>query len=183
MSATTSNEGAASPTTAIAVANYFLGKGWDDRACPAIDQMKLQKLVFYAQAWYLAYHNAPLFPEDIEAWPWGPVVRPIYAQTKDYGRAPITARLSELKFDEVSPLKSRFVETDVQNADLRAFLDRIWDVHKPYSGIQLSNSTHAAGEPWTIIQAQYGSLDSKPVIPTDLIAAIYRAKLDQSAAA
>jgi uncharacterized phage-associated protein len=165
------------PTSAAAVGNTFLKLGWQDTAFPPIDQMKLQKLLFYAHAWYLAYNDRPLFAEDVEAWPWGPVVRPIYYQTRNCRKAPISSRLTELRFDPQSPLQSRFVDADVTDPDVTAFLDRIWDVHKPYTGIQLSNSTHAKGEPWTIIKDQYGSLETKPVIPNDLIAAVYRGKL------
>ncbi len=40
--------------------------------------MKLQKLVYYCQAWSLVWDEAPLFPEDIEAWASGPVVRELF---------------------------------------------------------------------------------------------------------
>jgi uncharacterized phage-associated protein len=40
--------------------------------------MKLQKLVYYAQAWSLVWDEAPLFNEPIEAWANGPVVRALY---------------------------------------------------------------------------------------------------------
>lgn len=40
--------------------------------------MKLQKLVYYSQAWSLVWDEAPLFPERIEAWANGPVVRELY---------------------------------------------------------------------------------------------------------
>ena len=43
-----------------------------------ISNLKLQKLLYYAQAWYLALHNEPLFPESIEAWVHGPAVPPVY---------------------------------------------------------------------------------------------------------
>ena len=36
--------------------------------------MKLQKLVYYCQAWHLVWREEPLFPERIEAWADGPVV-------------------------------------------------------------------------------------------------------------
>jgi uncharacterized phage-associated protein len=119
------------PSSAVAVANYFLSLGWRDQAFPAIDQMKLQKLLFYAHAWYLAYNDRPLFAEDIEAWPWGPVVRPVYYQTRSCGKSPISNRLTELRFDPQSPLQSRFVDVDVTSQDVKEFLDRVWDVHKP----------------------------------------------------
>ncbi|HET6842158.1 MAG TPA: type II toxin-antitoxin system antitoxin SocA domain-containing protein [Candidatus Angelobacter sp.] len=40
--------------------------------------MKLQKLVYYAQAWSLVWDDKPLFGESIEAWINGPVVRELY---------------------------------------------------------------------------------------------------------
>jgi uncharacterized phage-associated protein len=42
--------------------------------------MKLQKLVYYAQAWSLVWDDAPLFEEDIEAWANGPVVPELYQE-------------------------------------------------------------------------------------------------------
>lgn len=43
-----------------------------------IDTWKLQKLVYYCQAWHLAWEGDVLFPERIEAWAGGPVVRELY---------------------------------------------------------------------------------------------------------
>lgn len=40
--------------------------------------MKLQKLVYYTQAWSLVWDEKPLFNEAIEAWANGPVVRELY---------------------------------------------------------------------------------------------------------
>ena len=43
-----------------------------------ISTMKLQKLVYYAQAWSLVWDEQPLFQEEIEAWANGPVVRDLF---------------------------------------------------------------------------------------------------------
>jgi len=40
--------------------------------------MKLQKLVYYSQAWALVWDEKPLFPEQIQAWASGPVVPELY---------------------------------------------------------------------------------------------------------
>ena len=40
--------------------------------------MKLQKLVYYSQAWSLVWDEKPLFRAQIEAWANGPVVPPLY---------------------------------------------------------------------------------------------------------
>ncbi len=44
--------------------------------------MKLQKLIYYSQAWSLVWDEQPLFEEVIEAWANGPVVRDLF----DYHR-------------------------------------------------------------------------------------------------
>lgn len=44
------------------------------RKCGPMTAMKLQKLVYYCQAWSLVWDEKPLFPEKIEAWSNGPVV-------------------------------------------------------------------------------------------------------------
>jgi len=54
------------------VASYIL----DQRGTTTA--MKLQKLVYYAQAWSLVWDEEPLFPERIEAWANGPVVFELY---------------------------------------------------------------------------------------------------------
>ncbi len=41
--------------------------------------MKLQKLVYYSQAWSLVFDDEPLFEEPIEAWKHGPVVRKLFS--------------------------------------------------------------------------------------------------------
>lgn len=42
--------------------------------------MKLQKLLYYSQAWSLVWDDKPLFRARIEAWANGPVVPRIYAR-------------------------------------------------------------------------------------------------------
>jgi uncharacterized phage-associated protein len=58
--------------TASDVAEYIL-----QRLGP-VPAMKLQKLVYYAQAWHLVWEDQPLFNERIEAWANGPVVPTLY---------------------------------------------------------------------------------------------------------
>jgi uncharacterized phage-associated protein len=51
-----------------------------------VDNLKLQKLLYYSQAVHLVLNDKdPLFPEDIEAWDYGPVVPPVYREYKKYG--------------------------------------------------------------------------------------------------
>lgn len=68
---------------AIDIANWFLAS-IDRDAGDAITHLKLQKLVYYAQAWALARLDQPLFEEDCEAWTHGPVIPSLYETFKDY---------------------------------------------------------------------------------------------------
>lgn len=171
------------PTSAAAVANYFLAKGWGEAGVPPIDQMKLQKLLFYSHAWHLALFGHPLFEEDFEAWPWGPVVRDIYFQTRHFGRGQVTRRITRLALSPGQPvLNAKFETPTVDDGSLKAFLDAVWETHKRYSGVQLSNATHATGEPWTIVKEKYGDLEQKPTIPNELIAEIFKEKINNVSA-
>ncbi|RCJ07390.1 DUF4065 domain-containing protein [Cupriavidus necator] len=58
--------------TVFDVARYILEKQGEMTA------MKLQKLVYYSQAWSLVWEERPLFNASIEAWANGPVVRSLY---------------------------------------------------------------------------------------------------------
>ncbi len=60
--------------TAHDVAAYVLQKQGQ------ISAMKLQKLVYYSQAWHLVWDDEVLFDERVEAWANGPVVRDLYAR-------------------------------------------------------------------------------------------------------
>ncbi len=75
--------------TALDAARYFLSKQDTDE--PDISNMKLLKLLYYAQGTCLAILDRPLFDEAIEAWRHGPVVASIYQTFKNYQANPIPA--------------------------------------------------------------------------------------------
>lgn len=158
------NEGAV--PTAKAVANFFLEKGWNEGV--PIDHLKLQKLVYYAHGWHLANDLGPLFPDDIEAWPHGPVVRDLYIEFNDVGRKEITR--PAYNYDGSQPSLNGAPDST------RELLEAVWANHNRYKGTRLSNATHLPGEPWTIIRDRYGDLSRKPRIPNELIEQRFKAK-------
>ena len=60
------------PVSVLDVAAYILSKTGE------ISAIKLEKLVYYCQAWSLVWDEQPLFPEPIEAWRYGPVIPALY---------------------------------------------------------------------------------------------------------
>lgn len=51
----------------------------------SVSPLKLQKIMYYLQAWFLVYFNDPLFEEEPEAWVNGPVYRVIFDEYKYKG--------------------------------------------------------------------------------------------------
>ena len=93
--------------------------------------MKLQKLVYYCQAWSLVWDEQPLFTEGIEAWANGPVVRELYDWHR--GRYEIT----DIDRGDVNKL------SDTQKETISAVLD----YYVSRSPQWLSDLTHME-EPW-----------------------------------
>jgi uncharacterized phage-associated protein len=95
-----------------------------------VDNLKLQKLLYYSQAVHLVLNDkAPLFPEPIEAWDYGPVVPTVYREYKGFG------------FDVLPPADE---PVNLELNELRA-VDMALVCFGELSGPELINQTH--GEP------------------------------------
>lgn len=92
--------------------------------------MKLQKLCYYSQGWSLAWDEVPLFPNEIEAWANGPVVRDLYRAHK--GR---------FKVKSLGGRSRRLSRTEKET------IDAVLDAYGSLSGQQLSELSHSE-RPW-----------------------------------
>jgi len=99
--------------------------------------VKLQKLLYYAQAWSLVWDEQPLFPERIEAWVNGPVVPELY----ESHRGQFTL--------ESLPLGNPDRLTETQ----RETIDKVLNFYGDKSSQWLSELTHKE-TPW--LQARQG---------------------------
>lgn len=114
------------------VAKYFLTLV-DDDAGDLISNLKLQKLVYYAQGFSLALFGKPLFGETIEAWMHGPVIPVLYREYNACGGDPIP-----------HPEGFNLGLVDTETAEL---LDEVYEVFGQFSAWKLRNMTHAE-PPW-----------------------------------
>lgn len=64
------------------IIDAFISKG------EGITTLKLQKLVFYSQAFSMVWYDAPLFDEDFQAWINGPVVCSLFRVLQDFYYCP-----------------------------------------------------------------------------------------------
>lgn len=132
------------------VADFFLSK-------KALSPKKVQKLVYYAYAWYITLYNQDvnhidetLFSEEPEAWMHGPVFRSLYNNYKSYGWQEIPKRGS------IFPSKTNTIENS-----LKSFLNDVWEKYGKFSADQLEFMTHQE-EPW---QKARAGID--PLAPSD----------------
>lgn len=121
------------PTAADDVVSVF------DVACYIMSKvkqcttMKLQKLLYYCQAWYLVWNERPLFRENIEAWANGPVIRELYNFHK--GLFTITEsmmnlgnpnRLSKEQMEDVDSVLKAYAPRSSQWLIEQTHLERPW---------------------------------------------------------
>ena len=116
------------------VAKYFLAQA-DEDAGDLISNLKLQKLVYYAQGFHLALYDTPLFPESIEAWTHGPVVPILYEYYKKYGAGAI-----EYPHD---------VDFDLYDDKTKSLLDEVYSVFGQFSAWKLRKMTQEE-YPWRL---------------------------------
>lgn len=89
--------------TANNIADFFISNV-DAKSGDTISHLKLQKLVYYAQAWHFTLFGKPLFDEKIEAWKHGPVVRSIYSRfSSDNVYTPLNVQSIEIQPVEFEP--------------------------------------------------------------------------------
>ena len=129
----------------LMIANFFVNLSSIKHA--PITPMKLQKLVFFAHGWYLAITGKPLIADKIEAWQYGTFIPSVYDHFK--GNKLITEPAKVIK-----QVKGKIVlyipelPTGEDHQFVRDLLQRVWNIYKSYSAIQLSNMTHALDSPW-----------------------------------
>ena len=118
------------------IANWFLAYNNYINAVEDADyisNLKLQKLLYYAQGTYLALEDKPLFNDKILAWQHGPVVEKIYHKYKHYESRGID---EEIIFN-----------TEQIDLKTRRILEDVYDVFGQYSAWKLRNMTHEE-TPW-----------------------------------
>jgi len=76
------------------LAAYILAKVRD------VKHLKLQKLLYYIQAWHLAFFEQPLIEDEFEAWVHGPVSMKVWMQYRDRSKLYATIPVNQQECDE-----------------------------------------------------------------------------------
>jgi uncharacterized phage-associated protein len=118
----------APPYSALTIAKWFIA--WAEAEDDELSNLKLQKLLYYAQGHYLAERHRPLFREQIQAWSHGPVVPAVYHEFKHFGS-------SSIELSESDPFTWDKVDDDTAE-----FLGKVWNTYGEFSAGRLRNMTH-----------------------------------------
>ena len=93
--------------------------------------MKLQKLVYYSQAWSIVWDDVELFPEEIQAWKNGPVVRELWEAHRGRYRVDqipngISKRLTNVQKDTVDIVLGFYGNRSAQELSDLTHLEDPW---------------------------------------------------------
>jgi uncharacterized phage-associated protein len=145
------------------ISDFFLVKAIETQSF--ISNLKLQKLVYYAQAWHLGIAEKEIFQEDFQAWVHGPVLPSLYHDYKHFRWAPIILE----KKPELSI-----------TADLSQFLEDICTEYFACEAYDLERMTHAE-KPWQL--ARQGLKPDEPssnIIEKDWMKEFYGSRAQEA---
>lgn len=146
----------------LVVAHYFLQLD-SERVEPDVTQMKLHKIMYFAQANYLGATGSRLFSSPIEASPRGPIVLAIYSNFKKFRKKIIVAD------DSYSLEMPAERSNDIPEFEME-YLRDVWNKFSEYSATKLQRMIHE-DTPWK----KYHELGVRyVVIPDDEIEDWYR---------
>lgn len=116
----------------------------------SMTHLKIQKMCYYAQAWFYTLKNIRLMNTDFQAWVHGPVAPDIYDKLKCFGFSGI--RLAEKYCGEI------------EEGDLE-LLESVWETYGDRTGNALEALTHTE-KPWIDARTGYGPEERCSVVIT-----------------
>ena len=123
----------------------------------SITQLKLQKLLYFTEAYYMVEKNRPLFNEKFKAYTYGPVCFEVYDYYRAYRDSNIDDEfISDEEYNKLTPYIS--------------IIDEVCNAFGAFSASQLVSLTHENGSPWKTIYDRNGGSNSGNLgtIPKDL---------------
>jgi uncharacterized phage-associated protein len=144
---------------AINIANWFINQ-FDRESGDNITHLKVQKLLYFSQAWYQVLKNEELFAEEIEAWAHGPVVREVFNEFKENGWNPLSPTSDMVSIDK----------------DTEDVLTQVLNAYGDLTAKTLENMTHQ-DDPWKDARAGISPEAScSRIMPKDSIKEFFIAK-------
>jgi uncharacterized phage-associated protein len=133
---------------------YSVAKHIRDRI-PGVNAFKLQKLLYYVQAWSIAWNGQRMFADELQAWKDGPVVAGVFEDVKHH---------ASRKIKQALPVEPSHA----------GLIDRVLGMYGHYDHTYLIDLSHNEA-PWKAARGDLGPLDkSQTPISEELIASFYQ---------
>lgn len=132
--------------------------------------LKLQKLLYYIQAWSLGINGYPMIKGHFEAWVHGPVCMELYNRFKD-----TKSLYSSIAEEDVL---NKYPKDKINSEDTE-FIDYILENYARYSGSQIEAMTHSE-DPWINARKGYGPMERCHIEITEEAMKDYYAKKYES---
>lgn len=139
--------------TAFDVASYIISLA--EQIGEPVTNMKLQKLLYYSYAWYLAEFDSRLFDENIQAWQYGPVIPPVYKEYKKFGADNIKSSVGG--------------NSNAVTSEMKELIEEVFSVYGRKSAIELMQLSHSES-PWRDIYEEGKRL----TIPDEIISSFFK---------
>lgn len=132
---------------ALDISRYIIN--YSNQKNYGVSNLKLQKLLYFVQAEFLAYSDdkAPCFDEEIEAWGFGPVVPCVYQAFKQYGSGNIPSITEYTEITDTWQISKKTFSKNIIKARDRKKIADIIEGLSEYSATALVSITHNQA-PW-----------------------------------
>ncbi len=147
------------------ITHYINEKG--DNVSPK----KLQKLLYYVEAWNMVHLGTPLINEDFEAWVHGPVLPSVYRQLKEFGFNNL--RVINEEEDAAEKEIAEIIKNNQLNEDQLSVVYSVLDKYGSMSAFELEILTHNES-PW--LEARAGippHISCNAIIPKQKMKSFY----------
>jgi uncharacterized phage-associated protein len=116
-----------------------------------VSHKKLQKLLYYVDAWHLVNFGVPIVDEDFQAWVHGPVVPELYQKLKGFGFNDLKVVNDE--YETVDEEIEAIIKNNNLTSDQIEFINSVLNKYGGLSSFNLELLSHSEG-PW--IEARKG---------------------------
>jgi uncharacterized phage-associated protein len=132
------------------VASYLLSRG-------SQSALRLQKLLYYAQAWSLVWDGRSLFNETIRAWDMGPVVGEVWYAYRSHDLGGDPARLTEAERETVDAV------LDYYGAQPETWLSELSHREQPWGDAYVRGARPSRVISLDAMRDFYGRLPPSPI--------------------
>jgi uncharacterized phage-associated protein len=134
--------------------------------------LKLQKLIYYVEAWHLVIFDDPLITDRFKAWMHGPVSTKVWHEFKN--ESPL---LTQITISARDKTRAQLRVTSQLTAEQLSLIDSVMKEYGPLNAYELEGLTHSE-QPW--VEARAGLSPAEPstaTISRDTMRKFYRQRL------